>query len=366
MPLLTRKKTNTKQTTPNDKTTVGQKLSRAKTAVGPWGNEGTAATKAFLAVFLLAALAGPLALAFQLGRPTDVTAPAPTTTASTDPTLTGAQQRATGTAVDFMTLWMSASADDTDLVAAHLMYPPQTIALPQKPPTEVPGLAVIGANEATAGIWQVLVSARTTTQAQTWQVEVAVTNHTATVVALPGPVPTSAPEAGHIGEVDTLATTHPAAQTAAGFVDAFLTGRGDVSRWTSPDATLTAIIPAVCGKTTSSVTAPLDPTPTPQTGDVLNVVVTTDCTANTAATEQDTTGKDATEKETDNNGRGAGSTFSYGLELRGRDGRWEVANLIPVDHVLRTQQPQTPPPASTPPQSPEAPTPSATNTNEGN
>lgn len=341
MALLTRKPRSTAtEGTAEARPTRRQKWAKAKQAMGPWGLEGTSATKAFLMVIVAAVLAGPAALALQVGRSAPAPIVGPPSSQSSVPDTAHAQQRAVGAAVDFMTLWQSSGTADREAVAAKLMYPPETIALPKERPSDSPTLAVVDAVADEAGVWQVMVSARSATSAQTWRVEVAVSDAAATVVALPGPVPTPQPQAGRVGGVQPLGGSHPAAQTAAGFIESFLTGRGDVSRWTSPQAAITAVDPAVCSKTTVGVTSAPDPAQSPQTGEELDVVVTIDCTG----TEEDA--------------GVASSTFSYGLALQGRDGRWEVAGFVSVDQVLREASPAPEPPAASqsPTQTPETPT----------
>lgn len=193
-----------------------------------------------------------------------------------------------------------------------------------------------------AGLWSVTVAATVTddrraTVRRYYQLPVSFHAGTLTSLTLPGPV--SPPSTGDPDKSEyrtELLSDGPVGVTAAGFLSAYLTSAGDVSRYVSPGNQLAAVRPApfttvrVAGLRTTAnddVAAPTD-------GQQIRVLV--------AATGT-TTGEQTI-------------AINYALTLAGRGGRWEIAAIDPA--------PVVPDPSSSTPDLPSdpavTPTPSST------
>ena len=158
----------------------------------------------------------------------------------------------------------------------------------------------------------------------------------AAALTLPAPMPTPPPSRlpalaypYTANPVDDLATT------VGDFLTAMLTGAGDVTRYLTPGATVTALVPAPYSTVTvSQVWLDEDPTDlTPEQDTPVRALVT--ATATTTADQA--------------------SVVQYALQIRPREGRWEIAALDPIPALADTPTP-TPTPTSNPagPASPAA------------
>lgn len=101
----------------------------------------------------------------------------------------------------------------------------------------------------------------------------------------------------------------PATQTIAGFLGAYLAGKGELDRYTSPGVTLRAIAPA------------------PYAG--VEITGVADDSGNASSTTVPTDGAVRQALATVNAKDASGATYplTYALTLRSRGGRWEVASL---------------------------------------
>ncbi|MFI1258941.1 conjugal transfer protein [Streptomyces netropsis] len=271
------------------------------------------------------------------------------------PKKTSVARQASGTGpAGFATLYVEAfleAGEGTEKALAP--YYAGSLALTIPPGTRsVTRSAVIGARETAPGYWSVTVAATVSVKdkkgtagpasVQYYRVGVqalgpenaggtssssdAPVGYTAT--SLPAQV--AAPEAlkpGALGYGTSRgsSTSDPATDTAGGFLNAYLAGNGDLSRYTSPGVHLQPVAPAL-------YTA---------------VKVTHVDDDSTSAGDQKVPGDGAkrhllvTISATDKDGRAF--PLSYALELRSRAGRWEVAALADAPVLKPGSQPSTAP-----------------------
>ncbi|MFZ3491643.1 conjugal transfer protein [Streptomyces sp. 5.8] len=144
--------------------------------------------------------------------------------------------------------------------------------------------------------------------------------------------------------------TDPANQTVSGFLSAYLAGKGDLTRYTSPGITLLPVTPAPYG------------------GVKITELSDDSSKASDSAVPGDGKSRQVLARVTATDSVGAEHPMSYALTLRSRGGRWEVASLqaAPVlqagsEPVLPTaptsMNSDAPPSAGT--QAPASPTPTA-------
>ena len=135
---------------------------------------------------------------------------------------------------------------------------------------------------------------------------------------VPGPVPAGSVQSGYGSTVDP---TSPIGEAAQGFLTTLLTGTGDITRYTTPGVTITAISPAPY--TSVSLIAidaddQLDPNAAPANGAVAQLRLTAELTA----------------------GPQRQLTAQYVLRLTARAGRWEVTAFDPTPPIsLSNPQP---------------------------
>ncbi|MGI5262518.1 conjugal transfer protein [Streptomyces angustmyceticus] len=180
--------------------------------------------------------------------------------------------------------------------------------------------------QVSAGYWSVTVAARITGSAKDsgrvryFQVPVKATGGRGaeawTAAALPAEVaaPTGskgvAPELSY-GAAHAPLPSDPAAQTVKGFLTAYLTGRGELDRYLSPGTALHAVRPA------------------PYTA-VTVVQVAEHGRAPAEGAERQVPPDGVRRRllvDVEGDKRAGGRPMSYAIELRARDGRWEVAAL---------------------------------------
>ena len=285
-----------------------------------WPDSNRWGTRLFLAVLLVAVLCGPLGLLVQLSRshqdPAGTGGPtAPAGAVAAEQLLD--RQRAAAAAAGFVEIWLTSSTDDTAMIAGLLAQPPKNLELPKTGADRVTAYPV---QTSTVGQyqWNVVVRSQTGATVAWWLVDVMVVDHTALIMTVPGQIPPPAgPAALDVDDLHQLSTDHPAAETAAAFLNAMLTGT-DTTRWTRPDSALAPLPSSACSKTATDVATPVaDPPVRPDTGDTLLVMASTRCSS---------------------------TIHQYGLDLRGRDGRWEVAGMTTPSHVMAAR----PQPTATP------------------
>jgi|SRR5664279_167506 len=174
-----------------------------------------------------------------------------------------------------------------------------------------PGVAAV---KQSGGVWAVTVAV-TVTDAQKppvrrfFEVPVVIKSESVAALALPHPV--AGPVAGEPDGLDyrnAVDTTGPVAQTVQQFLDAFIAGRGDVTRYVTPGVALLAIAPppytAVKVQELRAATD-VDTIAAPPDGAKLKVLV---------AAEAVVSAKQF-------------SNVTYALALTARAGRWEVSSI---------------------------------------
>lgn len=278
---------------------------RAAQQVGPWQYGSLLGTKTFLILIVAGVLAGPVALGW-----TFATAQRPAAAAPADPAQGGGEDgrsrtEVVGAATTLVSMWLSASQADAEALAGSVVFPPAQLTLPRKRPAPPTLVAVLDAVQTSPTVWDVLVTARggQAGAGAAYRVAVATSDSGASALTMPGQVPMpTGPNSGVSADLQTVASTHPAAQTVNGFAQALLSNSGDLSRWLVPGSALTPVTPKVCQQTQTTVSAPTGLPAVPGNGEAATVVA--DLTCRTSAS--------------------TGRTFSYALILRGRDGRWEV------------------------------------------
>ncbi|GGN61450.1 hypothetical protein GCM10012285_60370 [Streptomyces kronopolitis] len=189
--------------------------------------------------------------------------------------------------------------------------------------------SAVQARQVSAGYWSVTVAARITGSANKsdsvryFQVPVRATAGSKgaaagwTATALPAEVaaPTAskgaAPELSY-GAAHAPLASDPAVRTVQDFLAAYLTGRGELDRYLSPGTALHAVRPAPY--TAVTVTQIADHGHAPAEG--AEAQVPPDGVQRRLLVDVDAEGKHA-----------SGRPMTYAIELRARDGRWEVAAL---------------------------------------
>lgn len=273
----------------------------------------TVATKAASVLLVAALFTGPLGLTLAAVA---ITHPGSSTTAGPVRVAGRADDQAVAGefAQRLVVTWLATTRERPDALVA-LIPGVQDQSLPATPYTVAdPTVADITDN---AGVWSVTVAVTVTDirhqdARRFYRVPVIVTTSagaplTVTAVTLPTPVAapivTSPPRLGYDTLVDP---TGPVAATVAGFLTAYTTGQGDVTRYVSPGATLPAITPApFTAVHLDGLSADRVPAAAPGDGQVLRVLVT--ATGTVAA--------------------GQVSPVSYALTLTARADRWEVTAI---------------------------------------
>jgi len=276
----------------------------------------TVATKAASVLLFAALVTGPLGLMLA---GVAVTHTGSSKTAGPVRVVEGADDRAVAGefAQRLVVTWLTTTRDHPDALVS-LAPGVQDQSLPATPYTVAnPTAADITDRD---GVWSVTVAVTVTDirhqrARRFYRVPVIVTTSSAapltvTAVTLPTPVAapivTSPPRLGYDTLVDP---TGPVAATVAGFLTAYTTGQGDVTRYVSPGATLPAITPApFTAVHLDGLSADRAPATAPGDGQVLRVLVTA---AGTVTARQL-------------------SPMSYALTLTARADRWEVTAIDPT------------------------------------
>ncbi|QBR75602.1 conjugal transfer protein [Microbacterium sediminis] len=171
--------------------------------------------------------------------------------------LTVGQQRAAGFALEFVSAWLSATKDDAAGLESYIDLSAVSSSLTEQAWT-YRDLAVVSAEPAAEPFVTVVVSANVQETSydadgnatESWprrffQVTVAVDGDQMKVVTLPSPVEAPAQgKAPTLAYTEQLSTSDPAGETTMQFLGAYLAGAGDLTRFISPDAAITAVSPA--------------------------------------------------------------------------------------------------------------------------
>lgn len=238
---------------PNSSRTSKKDSAERKAAQGhPWTRGGEIGSKMIGAVLTFGIVAGYLGLGIgwlALNRP--VEAIAQTTTESE----TTAQSVAGGYAVGFVSAWLNATRDDPGELAEFIDLT-GTGSFLSPEPWDYRDLDVVTVTLITDQFTNVLVSANvkeTTTDDDNeitiwprryWNVPVA-TGPDGEVSAAGFPAPVNAPTTADVSlsYPETVSRTGDAGKAVTGFLTAYLTGSGDITRFIAPAAQITPIRP---------------------------------------------------------------------------------------------------------------------------
>jgi len=249
----------------------------------------------------------------------------------------GAASGPAGFAARFVATWLSAGRGEEDQVRPY--YPPVN-AIPREPATQQASSAtVVEVRQLQPGYWQVATAAELIARPDTaagWSslgtqcflVGVLVTesggqptSYTASALpALVGCPPAGSPPEVDYGQ-DIPVLDGPLVQTITEFLGAYLTGVGELSRYTAPLVDLAPVTPApYVTVTVTGLRASADPewdiAEVPADGTVLDVLVTVDALPAGGGVDQ----------------------LAYALSVSARDGRWELAGP-PTIPALAADQP---------------------------
>lgn len=307
-----------------------------------WTSTSALLTKAFTVLLWVGLVAGPAALVFGLVRPPAVLVQAATqTTAVVD---ADEQTAVSGFAEAFVVSWLTTVDGDQDELEPFMPGESSTITLPRVA-TAVDQVTTSGLVETQVPhLWSVTVSAVVTdptgpgTPGRRWfRVPVVFTDGAMVAQTLPAPMaaPASAEtlETGYGYQADSGG---PVGTSVQEFLDALLTGRGDVSRYIAPGTDLAAIVPAPYDAVkVDQIVADLELVEDdgiPQNADELRVLVT--------ASGVTKFGKKFPDTEIG---------LQYLLTLTARGGRWEISAIdrTPVQRVA-APEPTEPPPSTSP------------------
>lgn len=232
----------------------------------------------------------------------------------------GDSQRVSQFATSFVTQYLTASRGQEDQVTSMLAEDAsRNLRLPE---TRTPiGAALPGEAVQTAdGTWIVTVEVdQPGDEAEAavrryWQVPI-VTNDGGGIAAAGMPSLVSAPAAGGLKvEPGAEVNDSDVQDTVTAFMQAFLTGQGEVAPLTSPDSSLAAVEPTPFTEVSvSSITTTQELPAEPTDGDLIRAQVSLSATA----------------------ADGNSTPLGYTVELRYRD-RWEVAAVNPTTAVTTT------------------------------
>lgn len=283
-----------------------------------WVGTGSTAliTRALVAGLWVLVLVVPTAAAVFVAAGSQT----PTTAQQAAPAETDINEQAavSGFAEGFVATWLASSEGEEERLAPYLAAA-STVTLPTRP-WAVEDVATAGLHTRDNHLWSVTVAAtvtdpggRSTPTRRYFQVPVAYADGALAAQMLPAPVASPTPAV-----VPTSAYRYrvspgePLVQAAQEFLDALVTGRGDVARYTSPGSVIAPVDPTPYTQIEVDgvqVDVDVDPdAPDPQNGEQLHLLVTATATA--------TSGK---------NGQiSSPITVQYPLTMTARDGRWEV------------------------------------------
>lgn len=312
------------------------------------GGTGTARvlTRLTTGLLLVCVASGPAAIAWRVLSPAQQQVSASTSSADTLRVLSR-RSVASETAAAWVSTWLTSSQTSAAVVKATYPHLAPAVQLPKSAST-VSDVRVVDAIAPAPGVWSVTVSARVTpaggaAATRYYQVPVSVEGELGSVAAHPmaqpaavaGPVASPARESSaYVVAVSADSTVGTA--VSAG-LDAMLTGRGELSRYTTPGSALRPLeVPfssiALVEIRADRRTAGVIDTAAPPDADTLHVT----------ATVLVADGKTRVED---------GQSVTYPLTLTARGGRWEITA---IDRALRvntgsaaTQSPSAPAPQTT-------------------
>jgi hypothetical protein len=247
-------------------------------------------------LIFLAALGGLRALTSSSGGGGDAAPAAIADSAESRLTASGFAER-------YVTAYLQAGRDGATLVP-FLGYTPELPGTAQATELAIP-VRSVEVVEAADGYWAVTVASGTPGQERFWRAAIEVDDDlTAVAVGLPSAVagPKPAERTDLAVTMTPPALDDPLVDTVTGFLSSYLCGQGDLSRYLSPGTELTAVDPAVCNE--------LEITRWGATGDEEgHQTVVVDVQLGTGANARIAT---------------------YSAAMTRRDGRWEIAELLPA------------------------------------
>jgi hypothetical protein len=213
---------------------------------------------------------------------------------------------ATGFAERYVSAFLLAGPDGRSL-APFLGYSPE-LPPTQQPSAVVAPARVVGVEGTGDQYWAVTVAVGPPGQERYWRAAVDTTGSQPVAVGLPAAVPGPPAEVDRTELAVNLVqppTDDPVAETVTGFLGAYLCGQGDLSRYLRPGLMLTAADPAVCNQ--------VELVRWGSSGeDEARIVV---------AEVQLVSGADEA---------AVAQQSMYAARMAQRDGRWEVAELLPA------------------------------------
>lgn len=275
---------------------------------------------------------GPLAFGMFLLSPSPMTTAAPTGTADG---AAGERTAVTAFAEDFVTTWLSATRGEEDLLQPYVADV-AGVSLPVEP-VEASGVSTAQV-EQLDGLWSVTVAVTVMEGKPVAPVrryfQTAVLYAEGAVRAQTYPAQVAAPSVAvphSLGYREVIGSGHPIFGSTEAFLAAMLTGAGEVSRYTTPGAAISAVLPPPYARisiTEVFADRPVDDDPAalPANGDQVRVLVTVEAEATKARQ----------------------TSLQYALTLAARDGRWEVAeiDLTPALAPTADEQSSSPDPAT--------------------
>lgn len=297
--------------------------------------------KVVVGIVWAAVLSGPIALGMMAFSPQ--TARVVAAPAEGEAPLTAAEQEAGPYAASFVGAWLTATKDKHDALSRFVNTDSLSLG---ETGWKYRDLAVASIARDSAGIVSVRIAVnvqeldyeKDEAGEETWprryfQVPVQVDGDALGILGLPTPVSTPSALQNRVSTSykDELSSSHPAAETVEAFLNAYLAGSGELSRYVSPGADIQPLDDtSYVAVSVESVVAVEEPSQNPADGETAQVYVSA-------------TVVNATQMSL---------RTEYALTLAARDGRWEISaiNTVPA-HKQSTQ--------STAPSSPGA-------TQEGN
>lgn len=255
-------------------------------------------------------LSGPAAIALIAMQPAAVAAP---TQLEQDTRMSEVQQRASGSAADFIASWLAATEEDHDEFDRFGAKKPTSFP-PSPTATKDLRVLTVVTSETDESQLIVTVGALVKTSDGTWvrsyySVPMLAIGDQVRPVSLPAQVSIPAPLMEGPSARYSVQATGSINETVSGFFESYLTGAGELDRLLTPGYSLNPIEPA------------------PFSGVKLSELRATDEIADQPA-DGDTAELQATVITSPRSDR-AGPTTSYTLSMTARAGRWEVSALNP-------------------------------------
>lgn len=314
----------------------GDQDGQARVDTAGWTHGTGLLTRVVSWVMVLALLAGPVALVMMLrgGQGSGPVVPA----AMPAEDLQARRVAASEVATQWVMAWLAAEKETgEELVGAYWAAP---VELPEDG-TDVLSASPVSEVATGPGVWTVTVGADVLLEAgvvrRYYDVPVSVeggaVDAAAAVLSLPVPVagPGRAAPGGGAGYGTRVSTGEPGFEAVEAFVQAWLTGQGDLDRWTTPGSVWEPVGAPYAAVELEELSAQgAVPGAGPTDGDQVQVLadlVLTDVTPESAEAESATFSR-------------AGVRAQMALTLTARAGRWEVSGIDPAPATTPSAQEQ--------------------------